>query len=90
MLCVGAVVNELERELLSEARELLEVNSNKPDLIKLDEDTLICECMCISVKDIRDLIKKDEISLSILSKELKLGSGCSSCFKSFNQWKDKI
>ena len=83
-------MNELELELLSEARELLEVDSNKPTHKKLDENTLICECMCISVKDIRDFIKEDEINLSILSKELKLGSGCSSCFKSFNQWKDRI
>ncbi len=77
-------MNEYEQELLTEARELLEVDANAKD------QGLVCECMCISMQDIRDHIGSKQLDLSILSKELKLGSGCSSCVNNFKQWKDKI
>lgn len=76
-----------ELELLEEAR-LLADSTKKHE--KLDKNILICECMCISVGDIREFFKGNEINLSDLSSGLNLGSGCSSCLKSFEQWKDKI
>lgn len=57
----------------------------------LSDETLICECMCVSVLDIRELFKDTrEVDLKILKEKLSMGQGCSSCIKSFVQWKDKI
>lgn len=83
-------VNKLdfdENDLLSEARSILELRVMDS---KLSDNTLICECLCISVGDIRNCLKGNVVDFKILSDELKLGSGCSSCKKSFNDWKDKI
>lgn len=76
-----------ERELLEEAR--LQLDSSKGNA-KLDDDHLICECMCVSVGMIREILIGKEVNLSLLSEELGLGSGCSSCMRDFAQWKDKI
>jgi bacterioferritin-associated ferredoxin len=56
---------------------------------KLDEETLICECFCVSVKDIRELCS-GEVDLPLLQKELSLGQGCQSCLKRADDWIDKI
>ncbi len=59
----------------------------------IPDETLICECMCVSAKDIRKFFNNDpnvEVDLDLLKKEFGLGSGCSSCVKSFSQWKNKI
>lgn len=73
--------------MLEEARLQLETSNkhNKPD-----DDLIICECLCISVEIIRDFFKKNGTDLSLLSKELGLGSGCSSCLRSVDNWLDKI
>ena len=78
-----------EFELLQEAREILDsqkINASH----KFSDDILICECNCVSAKEIRTVINNNEVNIDILSKELGLGSGCSSCVKRFAQWKDKI
>ncbi len=57
----------------------------------LDNEILICECMCVSVLDIRELLRDTrEVDLNILKEQLSMGQGCSSCTKSFEQWKNKI
>lgn len=76
-----------EQDLLEEA--LAQLNSLKIDE-KLSDDILICECMCVSVGMIREKFIDKEIDLSVLSECYSMGSGCSSCLKSFKQWKDKI
>lgn len=73
--------------LLDEAREILDSESKDS---KIPDDQLICECLCISAGDIRKCLKGNVVDLETLSFELKLGSGCSSCKKSFQQWKDRI
>lgn len=64
-------------------------NSDIKDTIS--DDVLICECMCVSAGDIRNLFKNSQIvDLKILREELCVGQGCSSCLKTADQWKDKI
>ena len=77
-----------ELELLGEARSKLK--ASKTDQMLIDDDVLICECMCISAGTIRETLLEKEMDLSILSNELGLGSACSSCLKNFDQWKDGI
>ena len=81
------VLDNEELELLLEAREALE---NKSENLQLSNEHLICECLCISAGEIREILNNRKICIDILSQELNLGSGCSSCLKAFKQWKDKI
>lgn len=74
----------LDDELLEEARSLLSSKDKLPD------SHLICECNCVSVRDIRDLLKGNKVELDSLRSELKLGGGCSSCINSFQNWKSGI
>ena len=76
-----------ELTLLQEAREILELEGKSN---KIPDEQLICECLCISAGEIRNYLKGNKADLDVLSRELKLGSGCSSCLKSFKQWVDKI
>lgn len=78
----GENLEREELELLAEAREAIATKASQ-------DDQLICECMCISIQDIRNHLAGDQVTLEKLQ-ELKLGSGCSSCLKSFKQWRDKI
>jgi NAD(P)H-nitrite reductase large subunit len=76
-----------ELEMLEEARLQME-SSNKQD--KLSNDQIICECNCISLEAIREFSKEKEVNLLLLSEKFGLGSGCSSCVKNFELWKDKV
>ena len=60
-------------------------NSNK----KLDDDVIICECFCVNVADIK-ATKLKKVDFEYLKNSLGLGTGCSSCIKSKNNWKEKI
>ncbi len=74
-----------ELEMLLEARlQLGDQNQN------LSDNELICECHCISLEQIREIVGKNEVNLTHLSEVLGLGTGCSSCLKKFEQWKGKI
>ena len=78
-----------DEELLCEARSIL---SAETETSKLSDLELICECECISAGDIREYLKgkNNNLNLEDIKKELKLGSGCSTCVKSFDAWKDRI
>lgn len=76
-----------ELELLEEARSQIDTASHSD---QFSDDLLICECMCISLGEIRGVLRDKETDLFTLQKELGLGSGCSSCVKTFEQWKKKI
>lgn len=76
-----------EEALLAEARGILELSAKDS---KYQDEELICECLCISVGTIREIIKGKEVELDTLKRELMLGSGCGSCAKSFESWKFKI
>ncbi len=81
-------MEEEELDLLNEARLQLEASDNQQ--LKLQEDILICECMCISVEDIRDIFNEHGKSLAVLQEKLGLGSACSTCIKSKDAWLDLI
>ena len=75
-------------------KEFLRLIENVEELIpesteKLGDDVLICECFCVSVKDIKDLCA-DKVDLELLQSHFNLGQGCQSCMKSFDSWSKKI
>jgi NAD(P)H-nitrite reductase large subunit len=75
-------------------REILELIENLDELIappqqKLDDETLICECFCVNVRDIRELCSTS-VDLDLLKDQLNLGGGCQSCLKNKDSWIDKI
>lgn len=76
-----------EDKLLDEARAILE-SSAKDN--KMSDDHLICECMCVSAGEIRELLREKKFDLDLLRQEFGLGSGCSSCIKSLQSWKSKL
>ena len=81
----GETLDQDELEILLEARAQLTKDQN------LDgEDELICECECVSLKDIRGFSRGKSISLQELRDHFNLGAGCSSCLKSYSTWKAKI
>ena len=56
---------------------------------KLDDETLICECFCVSAGDIRELCS-GEVDLDLLKTRLNLGGGCQTCLKNKDSWIHKI
>lgn len=79
-------MNDDELEALMGVREFQERTAS-------DEPFLVCDCECISNKDIENYLVSKNINfvdLDMLKKDLKLGSGCISCLKSFDCWSDKI
>ena len=77
-------MNQEEQELLLEARALLS------EELPPRGDSLICECECVSLKDIRDFASQGSYDLDTLKRELNLGAGCASCVRSYETWKAKI
>lgn len=58
---------------------------------KLADDVLICECFCVSVRDIREASSGvGEVNLEALSDRFSLGEGCKSCVKAVQDWVHKI
>ena len=57
--------------------------------LKLDDDCLICECFCVSAKDIRELGLKT-LEIDVLKQKLSLGNGCLGCIKRKEDWINKI
>lgn len=83
----------MDQEELEALLELREFQFRQKAQEDLDEDSLICECKCVSVGDIREALstgKIEVVDLKILQKRFGLGSGCSSCLKSFESWRGKI
>jgi hypothetical protein len=75
-------------------KEFLHQMENVDELIphqleKLDNETLICECFCVNVADIRQLCVSS-VNLDLLQSQLSLGQGCNSCLKRKDSWIDKI
>lgn len=58
-------------------------------LTKLDDETLICECFCVSVKDIKEVCSST-VDIKLLEEEFNLGQGCQSCLKRLNTWVNHI
>ena len=49
-----------------------------------ESDYLICTCMGVMKSEIEDAIKRGSTSLDALSRELGVGTGCSSCIVEIN------
>ena len=60
-----------------------------PTEAKLDDETLICECFCVSAKDIRDVCLA-KVDLDLLEDQFSMGQGCRSCIKQKDSWINKI
>jgi NAD(P)H-nitrite reductase large subunit len=56
---------------------------------KLEDETLICECFCVSAGDIRKTCL-NEVDLELLQNRFNLGHGCQGCLKSIDSWSNKI
>jgi NAD(P)H-nitrite reductase large subunit len=79
-----------EKELLSHIDQVGELLSQLP-AAQLGDDVLICECFCVSVRDIREACQyKQRVDLELLAKNLSLGHGCQSCLQSADSWQNLI
>jgi NAD(P)H-nitrite reductase large subunit len=56
---------------------------------KLDGETLICECFCVNVSDIR-AVCDSVVDLELLATTYNMGSGCQSCIKRRDSWINNI
>ena len=76
--------------------EFLDSIDNYHDLIadnsnKMHEDELICECFCVSLKDIKTCLDQHgQFSLELLTEELNMGKSCGSCLRSATSWKKHL
>ena len=75
-------------------KDFLRLIESLDDLIvrpteKLDDETLICECFCVNVKDIRELCGT-YVDLDLLKDQLNMGQGCNSCIKNKESWINNI
>ena len=78
---------EIDEEFL---RQIDQVEDLLPTTLdKLDDDTLICECFCVSVRDIR-LLCETKVDLQLLQEDLHLGQGCTTCLKNIDSWIHRI
>lgn len=58
---------------------------------KLADETLICECFCVNVRDIREACAgQGEVDLDLLRRKFSMGEGCQSCMKAASEWVNKI
>ena len=56
---------------------------------KLDDDTLICECFCVSAGDIREVCS-GYVDLDLLKARFNFGGGCQTCLKNKDSWINRI
>lgn len=73
-------------------REFLRQIDSLDDLLadeKLEDEVLICECFCVSVKDIRETCA-GKVDLELLQDQFSMGLGCQSCLKRKDSWIHKI
>lgn len=57
----------------------------------LAEETLICECYCVSVLDIKQTCSKTgPIDLELLQQTFGMGTGCGQCVNDFANWKNLV
>ena len=57
----------------------------------LSDETLICECFCVNVADIRESCRsKGAFDLDIVQGRFNFGHGCQGCLKEIDTWVNKI
>lgn len=75
-------------------KEFLRLIENVDDVVpkpteKLEDETLICECFCVSVRDIRETCD-GEVDLALLQERFNMGGGCQTCVRRADDWINKI
>ena len=79
-------IKDSEDEETSEVEALLE--GLRP---ALDDETLICECYCVSLLDIREACAKTRlVDVEMLQRRFGLGTGCGQCVKDLAVWHDRV
>jgi NAD(P)H-nitrite reductase large subunit len=87
MFCT-VVEQDFDSEFLTQIDQVDELISSTD---KLDDETLICECFCVNVADIRQLCDEHkELDLEKVQSEFNLGQGCQGCLKRIDSWVNKI
>ena len=82
------VEQDFDSEFLTQIDQVDELISSTD---KLDDETLICECFCVNVADIRQLCDEHkELDLEKVQSEFNLGQGCQGCLKRIDSWVNKI
>lgn len=56
----------------------------------LNDETLLCECLCVSAGDLRQNFTPNTFILETLNSWQGMGTGCGQCLKNFENWKNKI
>lgn len=81
----------MDKHLLQEFDQLNELIDEPRHIKKLEDDTLVCECFCVNVADIRTTCSGSmEVDLEKLSSEFGLGTGCQKCIKESDYWVNRI
>lgn len=81
----------MDKEFLRQIDQVNELISDQRPLDELDDETLICECFCVSVGDIRIICGHEQkVDLELLKTVLGMGTGCGSCIKNKDYWIDRI
>lgn len=83
--------NTMDKEFLRQIDQASELIPDQQSLEKLDDETLICECFCVNVGDIRRTCADEQlVDLELLSAQFNMGLGCQSCFKKKDYWINRI
>lgn len=81
----------MDKEFLRQIDQVSELISDQRALDELADETLICECFCVSVGDIRNICRNEQrVDLALLKTTLGMGTGCGSCIKNKDYWIDRI
>ncbi len=81
----------MDKEFLRQIDQVNELIERQDSLEKLDDETLICECFCVNVGDIRNACMQDQVvDIELLSATFSLGLGCQSCVKRKDYWINRI
>ncbi len=82
------VEQDFDSEFLTQIDQVDELISSTD---KLDDETLICECFCVNVADIRQACDEHKkLDLEKVQSEFNLGHGCQGCLKRIDSWVNKI
>ena len=56
----------------------------------MDDDEVVCQCILVTVKDIKDAIENGAKSFEEVQSVTKVGTGCGECIASVRELVDKL
>jgi NAD(P)H-nitrite reductase large subunit len=81
----------MNKEFFQQIDQVNELISDHLYSEKLDDETLICECFCINVADIRRACAGQQaVNLELLSTDFNLGKSCRSCLDKKSYWISRV